>query len=605
MLVSHADRIGANDLMLLSPGHHARWSTGPLRQSRVGWLLALLALTCMAQQAGAQTVREATLPPISTEGVSLEARAKELAAGSAVAPTKPPPADVDPLSADVSAGGTKAKDASHLPLEETGEELVATADNSPVLTLADVIASVYRSYPVIEQSRLERSRAEGQLTEAYGAYDTKLQGYSLSEPTGFYENFRTGLGVARQTWWGGYLSAGYRVGRGGFQPWYKERETNKGGELKLALGVPLLQGRAIDSQRVAVFQASLARRAAEPLIQLSLLNVSREAAELYWQWIAAGGVLAAQRELLTLAVQRGEQYEVGVKAGKFPEIDLIFNQQLIAERSVKVLESEQKFRASSFKLSLYLRNEVGQPMIPNDAWLPDFFPVMDDLPEGDFQTDLSDALSRRPEPTLLQYEQRQIQFDQQLARNQLLPQLDLLSEASQDMGTPASSLNDKGQFELMVGVQGEVPIQRRKARGKIQSTSAKITQIEQKLRLLRDKIGVELQTAHNALILSSQMVDQSALSLRASVDTLTRYRFAFERGKVDLIYINLLESKVNESEIKLIEAQRKWFSALADMQAALGLDPLDQAISLSNLPPATRLGIPTEPTPATAPLPNS
>ena len=147
--------------------------------------------------------------------------------------------------------------------------------------------------------------------------------------------------------------------------------------------------------------------------------------------------------------------------------------------------------------------------------------------------------------------------------------------------------------------------QRRKARGKIQSTSAKITQIEQKLRLLRDKIGVELQTAHNALILSSQMVDQSALSLRASVDTLTRYRFAFERGKVDLIYINLLESKVNESEINLIEAQRKWFSALADMQAALGLDPLDQAISLSNLPPATRLGIPTEPRPATAPLPNS
>ncbi|MEO8269090.1 MAG: TolC family protein, partial [Aureliella sp.] len=505
MLVSHADLIGDSDLMLPSPGRHECRSTSSVRQRRFCWLLAVVAWVCIELDASAQPVSEAVLPSVSYDFASPPALATE----------------------------------------------TATPDDSAVLALADVIASVYRSYPLIEQSRLERAHAEGQLTEAYGAYDIKLQGFSLSEPMGFYDNYRNGLGVARQTWWGGYLSAGYRIGRGDFQPWYKERQTNKAGEFKLALGVPLLQGRAIDAQRVAVFQASLAGGAAEGLIQLSLLNASREAAELYWQWIAAGRVLAAQHELLSLAEQRGEQYEVGVKAGKFPEIDLIFNQQLIAERSGKVLESEQKFRATSFKLSLYLRDEVGQPMVPSDAWLPDFFPAIEDLPTGDFQTDLNDALSRRPEPTLLQFEQRHIQFDQQLARNQLLPQLDLLSEASQDIGTPATSLNDKGPFELRVGVQGEVPIQRRKARGKIQSTSAKIAQIEQKLRLQRDKIGTELQTAHNALALSSQVVDQSALSLRASVETLTRYRFAFDRGKVDLIYINLLESKLNESEIKL------------------------------------------------------
>ncbi len=481
------------------------------------------------------------------------------------------------------------------PLAEVAQDLehsgTATADNQEErLELADVIASVYRSFPMIEQARLERARAQGQLVEAFGAYDTKLQGYSLTEPTGFYENYRNGIGVARQTWWGGYIGAGYRIGRGEFQPWYKERETNEAGEFKLAMGIPLLQGRAIDAQRVAVFQASLAGQAAEPLIQASLLYAAREAAMLYWEWVAAGAVLDAQREMFELAQQRGEQYEVGVKAGKFAEIDLIFNQQLIAERRGKVLETEQKFRATSFKLSIFLRNEVGQPMIPDDAWLPGHFPVIEPQPASDFQTDLAAALARRPELMLLQYEQRQIQLDQQLARNQLLPQLDLMSEASQDIGTPASSLNDKGQFELLVGVQGEVPIQRRKARGKIQSTAAKMAQIEQKLRLQRDKIGAELQTAYNALVLFSQAVEQSELALRAAVDTLSRYRFAFDRGKVDLIYINLLETKVNETEIKLVESQRSWFAALAEMQAALGLDPLDQAQIVSQLPDSTRLG---------------
>ncbi|MGI9474936.1 MAG: hypothetical protein ACR2NZ_25620, partial [Rubripirellula sp.] len=56
------------------------------------------------------------------------------------------------------------------------------------------------------------------------------------------------------------------------------------------------------------------------------------------------------------------------------------------------------------------------------------------------------------------------------------------------------------------------------------------------------------------------------------------------------IYLNLLESKVNESEIKLVESQRAWFTALADLQAALGIDPLDSAMSVTALPPSTRPG---------------
>jgi outer membrane protein TolC len=458
------------------------------------------------------------------------------------------------------------------------------------LSLADVIASLYRAYPLIEQARLERARTQGLITEAYGFYDTKLQGQSLAEPTGYYRNYRQGIGIARQTWWGGYLSAGYRLGRGDLQPWYKERETNKGGEFKVAMAIPLLQGRAIDAQRVAVFQASLANLAAEPNIQQAILSHSRDAAAVYWDWLAAGSILIAQNELLTIASLRGEQYEVGVKAGKFAEIDLIFNQQLIAERRVKVFETEQKFRATSYKLSLYLRDEAGQPMTPDDLWLPQVFPSIEPLPPGNFQEDLQAALNRRPEPRMLQLEIRQIEYDQQLARNNLLPTLDVLAEASQDTGTPVSSSNDKGEFELLVGVQGEVPIQRRKARGKIQSTSAKIAQTIQKLRMQQDKIGAELQTAYNALMLFAQAVDQSEAALRAAVDTLDRYRFAFDRGKVDLIYLTLLETKVTETEIKLVEAQRNWFTALAEMQAALGLDPLDQAIAVAQLPPSKRPG---------------
>nr|WP_315854367.1 TolC family protein [Rubripirellula lacrimiformis] len=454
------------------------------------------------------------------------------------------------------------------------------------LMLADVIASVYRSYPEILRARQQAGLTSGEMLSARGAYDTKFLTYSLSEPTGFYENYRNGLKLARQNWWGGYVEAGYRIGRGYYQPWYKERQTDDAGEFKLSIAQPLLQGRAIDPQRVAVFQAALAQQSVGPAIQQALLGVSLEATTTYWQWVASGAALQAQRELLQLAEERGQQYEVGVEAGKFAEIDLILNQQLIAERSTKVLETERKYRETNFKMGLYLRDDLGRPIVPDDQWVPRRFPDIQAPPPSDFQTDLAAALTRRPEPQILQYEIRGIQLDRQLANNQMLPRFEFIAEASQDMGEPATKSDDKGEFELVIGFTSEVPIQRRKARGKIQSTTAKIAQTNEKLRLVRDKIGVELRTAYNSLMLSGQIVDQAEVSLRTVIETLDRYRFAFDRGKIDLIYLNLLETKANETEIKLIEAQQNWFAALAQMQIALGLDPLEQAMTVSSLPPS-------------------
>lgn len=458
------------------------------------------------------------------------------------------------------------------------------------LTLADVTASVYRSYPVIEQARLQAGVAAGLSLEAYGAYDSKLQAHTLSEPTGYYRNYRQGIGLARQTWWGGYLSAGYRIGRGGFQPWYKERETNEGGEFKLGYAQPLLQGRAIDPQRLAVFQASLASRAAQPQLQQAILDTAHEAATVYWTWIASGATLDAQRELLELATQRGEQFEIGLEAKKFRKVDVIYNRKLIADRATKVLETQQKFQASAFKLSMFLRDDAGQPIVPGYAWLPKHFPIIVPIPPGDFQADLAAALDRRPEPNLLGLELRAVQLDQQLAQNNLLPRIDLIAEGSQDVGVPTSSLNDKGQFQLVVGLQGEVPLQRRKARGKIQSTAAKMSQIMRKIELTENKIGAELQRSYNALGLAANIVTQAETGLQAAIDTLAAYQFGFQYGYADLIYINLLETELNESEIKLVTAQQNWFIALADMQAALGLNPLDQAMQISELPASERAG---------------
>ncbi|MEM1070573.1 MAG: TolC family protein, partial [Planctomycetota bacterium] len=291
----------------------------------------------------------------------------------------------------------------------------------PALTVADVIASVYRSFPEIIRAREQARLANGLLLEAYGAYDTKLKAETLNEPTGFYENYRHGIGLARQNWWGGNVSAGYRVGRGEFQPWYLERETEVGGEFKLGYIQPLLQGFAIDPQRLAVFQASLERQAADPILQQAILETARDAIMAYWAWVASGATLSAQQNLLRFAETRGRQFEELLKVGAAAEIDVVLNQQLIAERRGNVIKAEQKYRANALKLSVFLRDEQGQPLLPDDDWLLPYYPVIDTLPDIDVQQEIVSALQRRPEPRRLQIELRQLSLDRQLARNQFLP----------------------------------------------------------------------------------------------------------------------------------------------------------------------------------------
>jgi hypothetical protein len=448
------------------------------------------------------------------------------------------------------------------------------------LLLADVVASTYRAYPEIEIARLQSGVARGQVTSSFGAYDLNLEYYSLNRPVGAYENFRNGVALARQLWWGGYAMAGYRIGRGDFEPWYKERETDKGGEFTVGLIQPLLQGRAIDPYRVALFQANLDQAAVQPEIQFNVLWTSLDASFAYWSWVEAGNVLKSQEELLQLAQQRNEILKKLLERGLSTKNELSINAQTISERQLKVYESQQKFRNAAIKLAIFLRDESGAPMLAAPDWLPRGFPVVAQIPTINFEADFEAAQQRRPELQLIAIDVQRLRWDLELARNQLLPRFDAELRTFKNIGNPASRFDDKEELMIETGFEGGVPIQRRKARGKIDSTLAKMQQIEQKRIFQVNKIEIELRRAANDLEFSKQMVDRSAQLVRETRETLEYFRRDFAAGNRDFLFLLQQEAKVTESEIKLFDAEREYFMSLAKLQAVLGLDPLEQSLNV-------------------------
>ena len=127
-----------------------------------------------------------------------------------------------------------------------------------------------------------------------------------------------------------------------------------------------------------------------------------------------------------------------------------------------------------------------------------------------------------------------------------------------------------------------------KLAARYKARASKLAQLNQKIRLQQDKIGVELMKARNALDQAALEVVEAEAALRSSKEVLELYTFGYEKGQFDLVIINLQESKVTEYQIKLVESREKWYVALAAMQAALGLDPPRTGAQYDDDQPACR-----------------
>ncbi len=470
------------------------------------------------------------------------------------------------------------------PAEESATPPILPAAESPLpempvgksaepLLLEDVIDSVYERYPLLQAALYFRNIAQGEQLAAAGEFDLKFQGASENGPLGFYQTYRQSIGMIQPLYGGGEVFAGYRIGRGNFQPWYLERETNGGGEFKVGAAVPLLQNVDIDPRRAALWQAQYGRYLAEPEIQAQLIAFVQEASYAYWEWVAAGASYRIAERILQLAEDRTDRIRSQVEAGLIDPPELTDNLRLVAERRAKLADAERKLQQAAVKLSLFFRDPQGHPIIP-DLWQLPPFPEPEPLIPHTTPQEIEQALQQRPELRIMDLVRRQYEVEYAQAQNTTLPNLDAVVTGSQDVGEPTSPKRDKSPFELEASLYFDVPLQRRKARGKMTVVEGKIAQLAAKRRLVADKISVEVQSAKVALQAALVQVEQSREAVLLAEDLAERERQNLERGLSDLLKVTLREQYAVESAEKAIAALLQYFRAQADLRAALGVDRL-------------------------------
>lgn len=457
------------------------------------------------------------------------------------------------------------------PLELTLPESSPLYRSATPLELHEVISSVLSTYPMVQAAALQFELAQGLVTSADGAFDVKLKGATENGPLGFYETYRHSFGAIQPLTNGGEVFGGYRVGRGSFQPWYKERQTDDGGEFKAGLSVPLSRNQAIDARRAGILKAGIDLAAADPQFRNEVIQVVQMASETYWQWVAASAHERIAEQVLALATTRNEGLKEEVRMGaKAPPV-LKDNRRSILSREAKLIDAQRKVAQTAAKLSVFLRTPDGEPRLPTDDQVPEFEDPQ--RPDESLQERLAQqAIQSRPDLLELDLSIERIDVELLESRNDLLPNVDAIVIGSQDVGEPTSKKRDKSEFELEAAIVLDVPLQRRKARGKITSLEAKRAQLAQKRRLSEDKIRAELSVAIAGLKAAYERVQRTSEAQELAEFMAEVEREKFAAGESDLLSVALREEKAAEAAGSAVDALLEYQIGLTSLRAAVGID---------------------------------
>ncbi len=449
----------------------------------------------------------------------------------------------------------------------------AQDEAAPPLLPRDVAASAAAHYPQVVAALAERRGAAGELLAARGAFDTVFSAEGQSRLAGYYDGQYAKAEVSRALGpMGARVYGGYRISEGDFPTYEDYYYTDQAGELSLGILFSLLRDRAIDENRFGVRDARLALREADLEVLLTRVGVQQQALLAYWRWVAAGRQLEVYEDLLRLAQTRTEGLEAEVERGARAAIYLTENAQTVTRRRVLVEQARRDFRLAANALSLYLRGPLGEPAVPAPSRLP--------APEAVELPTLADAalpaiLARRPELALLRTAAERARGRVALAENTLKPRLDVGVSAAKDIGPVAEGGPSRNDAEAILGVEFEIPLGRRAARGELAAARAEVRALEAERRLAQDRIGIELreivlelEAAENLLRLARQEVEQAERIRQAE-------QRRFEEGASDFFLINLREEALADARTRYARSLYALASARATYDAAvLDLDRL-------------------------------
>jgi len=450
-------------------------------------------------------------------------------------------------------------------------EVVSAKPLPPIpLTLDEVLAWVDRAHPLLKGAGTEKIVAKGKMLRALGAFeptlinDTEMERFIPSsgpqdtKTVGFNDT----LIEARHPW-GFRGSAGIREVINGPAKIPDLAFNNGNNQVLLGGFIPLLRGLITNPENAELERSHLADPKADNQIAQTRQDLFFAAASEYWDWTAAVKMADVQKRALKVAEDRFKQVEQRAKAGAAAPLDAVEANQEVQRRRESLIAATRAVEQEQYKLSMFLW-ERDLPVTPSvdRAWN---FPVAVDPPSAEVvKADKLVARTTRPEIREVEIEAKLNNIDLALAKNNLLPSLDL--EASPARSPEKFVLGLGYRF----GAEVRIPFLQRRSRGEVMEAQGKADRFVLVQKYREQQVLVDVDNALSALERAKERIAAAGQSLQLARTLEEGERFRFSVGATSVLFVNLRERNAVDSEANLLRAQADYQKAQAFYQWAIG-----------------------------------
>lgn len=462
-----------------------------------------------------------------------------------------------------------------------GTEVSGTTSLPPIpFGLDEVHAWIDRTHPLLRGAGAEKTIAKGKMLQALGAFeptlvnDTELERFiSSADPgkgtqtVGFNDTLVEALHPL-----GFRGSAGFRQAIGDAR--IPDLSFGNGNQQVILGGfLPLLRGLMINPERAEQQRSELASPRADIRIAKTRQDLFLAAAHQYWDWVAAAKLLDVQKRAVVVAEDRYTLVQELANAGSVAAIDVTEAGQEVHRRRDIAIAARRGLEQEAFKLSMFLWAD-GSPSAPPIDRVPDF-PVERRMPtEDDVLTHKRTALSERPEVKELEVEAKINNIDLALAKNNLLPSLNL--EAAPARSPEKFVLGLGYRF----GVELRFPLLQRRSRGEVLQAQGQAERLVMAQQYRENQVVVDVDNALSAIERARERMEEASQAFRLAklVEEGEGYRYSV--GSSSVLFVNLRERNTVDSEIQFVRAKAEYHKALALYQWAVGawakttIDPL-------------------------------
>ena len=451
------------------------------------------------------------------------------------------------------------------------DEMPAAESLPPIpISLEEVHTRIDRTHPLLRGAGAEKTIARGKMLKALGAFeptlvnDTELERFiSSSDPSkgtqtvGYNDTLVEAL-----------HPLGFK-GSAGFRQAIDDARIPDlsfgDGNQQVVLGgfLPLLRGLMMNPERAELQRSELADPLAETKIAQTRQGLFLAAAYQFWEWVSAAKLLDVQKRALTVAEDRYTQVEERAKAGAVAPIDVAEAGHEVHRRREAVIAARRSLEQEQFKLSMFLW-ENGSPTIPSVERVPEF-PTAGRMPTpDDITAHKLTAMKERPEVKELEVEARINNIDLALAKNNLLPSINLEAAPAR---TPEKFVLGLG---YRFGAELRIPLLQRRGRGEVLQAQGQAERLVMAQQYRENQVLVDIDNAFSAIERANERIEEAVQALRlvALVEEGERYRFSV--GTSSVLLVNLRERNTIDSQSQVIRARAEYHKALALYQWAIG-----------------------------------